>query len=156
MVTHLPLLTYYGGNLRMGCHIKSGIFENYDIKYWEWYAMIQGLRIIWIYFLFSKDFWSCQLLFIKEIQESIPVVLFPQTEREKFLGWKAQWAAIKNNCRPEVCVSVIGRSPRRVAAPVEREQHDAEHFHLIVESSSQCEKSFFVFVALFVFYNLLA
>ena len=58
------------------------------------------------------------------------MVLFPQTEREKFLGEKTQSATMKNNRRPEVCLRVIRRSPRRVAAPIEREQHDAEHFHL--------------------------
>ena len=50
--------------------------------------------------------------------------------KERSFWKKTQWATVKNNRRPKVCVSVIRRSPRRVAAPVESEQHDAEHFHL--------------------------
>ena len=41
-------------------------------------------------FLMEFSFVSISFLHVREKQVSISVVLFPQTEREKFLGKKAQ------------------------------------------------------------------
>ena len=50
--------------------------------------------------------------------------------------WKKRWRLSDTSVcfiwiwKPEVCVGVIGRSPRGVASAIEREQHYPEYFHL--------------------------